>query len=363
MSTAGWLAVEKSMSHDPRRPRHGFTLIELIVVIAIIAILASLLIPTVQAVRESARVAQCRNQTRQLAVGCLTHLETQRFWPSGGWGFLWTGEPDRGFGRAQPGGWAYSVLPYIEQTVLHQLGAGQPAASREAAMSQRAATPVSTFYCPSRRPPVALPSNVHIPINCPIPAAYAKSDYALNIGSTQVGGQFLPQGPPKTCLQDYPRGSCIQCPVGSDPLCGEDNWYGRYGQAVDPDVFVGISTHRSERPASAVVDGLSTTLLLAEKYLNPDRYLTGDCGADNGDAWQGRDWDTARWSADPPLQDTRGVDQWTRFGGPHGSGVVAAACDGSVRVVTWRVDPAVWLRLGNCQDTTTGTDVTSWPGR
>jgi len=335
------------------------------VVIAIIALLMALLFPAVQSVREAARVTQCRNQVKQIATGCLTHLETQGFWPSGGWGFLWTGEADRGFGKAQPGGWAYSVLPYIEQTALHQMGAGiTDATQREAANSRRAATPVQTFYCPSKRPAVGLrATSVHTPRNAPIPAVYAKTDYALNIGSTQVGGTFLPAGPAKTCLSDYPRGSCILCPVGSDPLCGEDNWYGRYGQAVDPDVFVGISTHRSERPASAVVDGGSMTLLVAEKNLNPDRYATGDCGADNGDAWQGRDWDTARWTASGPLQDTRGVDQWTRFGGPHAFGVVAAACDGAVRMVTWRVDPAVWLRLGNCQDTSTGRDITDWPGR
>jgi len=46
----------------------GFTLIELLVVIAIIAILAALLLPALEAARESALLAGCAGQQRQLAA-------------------------------------------------------------------------------------------------------------------------------------------------------------------------------------------------------------------------------------------------------------------------------------------------------
>ena len=102
----------------------GFTLVELLVVISIIGLLISLLLPAVQAAREAARQTQCKNNIKQLALGCLNHETINGRYPTGGWNWRWTGDADRGTDCMQPGGWIYNVLPFIEQQSLHDMGAG-----------------------------------------------------------------------------------------------------------------------------------------------------------------------------------------------------------------------------------------------
>ena len=176
--------------------RAGFTLVELLVVITIIGVLISLLLPAVQAAREAARKMQCSNNLKQLALGCLNHEQAQGSLPASGWYWLWVGDPDRGFGRAQPGGWIYNVLPYIELGPLRDLGAGMSLANKKTALSQAAQTPISGFYCPTRRSSVALPIRTsEIAFNAASSMTVAgKADYAGNAG-IQVLPWWMPGDP------------------------------------------------------------------------------------------------------------------------------------------------------------------------
>ncbi|MDO7677282.1 MAG: DUF1559 domain-containing protein, partial [Pirellulales bacterium] len=107
--------------------RYAFTLVELLVVIAIIGILLGLLMPAVQSARESARKASCQNNLKQIGLGVQQHVQSNGFFPSAGWGWHWTGDADLGFGRSQPGSWIFSILPYIEETVIYKFASdGKP---------------------------------------------------------------------------------------------------------------------------------------------------------------------------------------------------------------------------------------------
>src|SRR5215475_2509188 len=84
--------------------RSAFTLVELMVVIAVMGILIALLLPAVQSAREAARMVECKNHLKQIGLGWLNHHTAHNTFPTGGWGSNWTGDPDQGFDKHQPGG-------------------------------------------------------------------------------------------------------------------------------------------------------------------------------------------------------------------------------------------------------------------
>jgi prepilin-type N-terminal cleavage/methylation domain-containing protein len=135
----------------------AFTLVELLVVITIIGILIALLLPAVQGAREAARRNQCSNNLKQTGLGALQHVEKHGIYPTGGWGWNWVGDPDRGFTKRQPGGWVYNILPYIEQGTLHDLGKGQAVQAKKENAFRVISTPLAALNCPTRRRCIAYP--------------------------------------------------------------------------------------------------------------------------------------------------------------------------------------------------------------
>ena len=93
--------------------RSAFTLVELLVVIAVIGILVALLLPAVQAARESGRRTQCVNNLKQIGIACHNYHDARGSFPSG---YCASGPYVDGGSDTTPGwGWAAFLLPYIEQ--------------------------------------------------------------------------------------------------------------------------------------------------------------------------------------------------------------------------------------------------------
>lgn len=116
-----------------RSARRGFSLIEMLVVVAMIAVLIGLLLPAVQAARESARRLQCVNQMKQLGLAVHGYHSQTNVLPADGM-FLGaaygtccplTAQNDDDEGTADPSGWGWNaswtvaLLPYVEQKELY----------------------------------------------------------------------------------------------------------------------------------------------------------------------------------------------------------------------------------------------------
>ncbi len=317
-----------------QRPKSAFTLVELLVVITIIGILIALLLPAVQAAREAARRLQCSNHLKQLALAAHSHHEAHGYLPAGGWGYRWVGDPDRGFGSRQPGGWVYSILPYIEQDALHGLGSGGNAAQKKAAAQQLATTPLTVMNCPSRRQPRIYPHNPNTAadnrpynpgfdgVRCDRIDTVAKADYAA------CGGDSWPGTTP-----------------GPGTLAAENSFNWPSG-AMN---CTGVVCLRREIDFAQVRDGTSNTLLFGEKSVSPDRYADWQAPGDAQPMYIGYDQDVSRQTAAPPLQDRPGVENCYIFGSAHPGGLNMAMGDGSVRNFSYGVDATVWRNLGHRQ--------------
>lgn len=182
--------IDASAPCRVRAEKRGFTLVELLVVIAIIGILIGLLLPAVQAAREAARRTTCTNNLKQMALGMLNHQDVHKHLPSGGWCWLWVGDPDQGYDRAQPGSWGYNILEYMEQGNLRRVGSGLSVLDRKKALGQVLATPLPMFMCPSRRSsPLPSYSISYANANASTDQPVSKTDYAANGGSISRPGQ------------------------------------------------------------------------------------------------------------------------------------------------------------------------------
>lgn len=107
------------MFSPPRQPRKtAFTLVELLVVIAIIGILVALLLPAIQAARETARRAQCTSNLKNIALAVHNFHDARKELPTVAWVRPEQNDDILTHSRLF-WNWAISILPYLEEGALH----------------------------------------------------------------------------------------------------------------------------------------------------------------------------------------------------------------------------------------------------
>ena len=352
----------------------AFTLVELLVVIAIIGILVSLLLPAIQAARESARRSQCVNNLKQIGLACLNHADVHKYFPTGGWGYDWTADANRGYGPDQPGSWIYNILDYVEEGTVRSLGKGLATSSPgfQTASITLHQTPIAVFNCPSRRSARIYPSPWGPPGNQPIceqpwladvaRTGVPKSDYAANAGDSIefAGDNFYRPTSYATIQPDKWTPTNVCKKTGNPQQDSNVNF-----------CQTGIMYYRSTLKAAQITDGTSKTYLAGEKWLPAaaydgftDQNAPGFTAGDNQSMYTGFEWDNERVAWNPDSSIPASVSQPThdgpdldasgteprRFGSAHPSTFQMVFCDGSVHSIPYDIDPATHRALANRLD-------------
>ena len=304
------------------RFRSGFTLVELLVVIAIIGLLVALLLPAVQAARESARRVTCTNNLKQhgLAVHGF-HDANKKIVPVS----------IGGHGQAS---WQVLIMPFCELAPLYE----QVDVSRTwyTYPPQIVQQQIDFFYCPSRGRTVFQSRELNSRFGFRQRDGGALTDYAMSVGDG--------------CY--YPHWNSWSDECGRGPP-GAGNGVGAradFSAVVEDGPEGDIVLVGWEAPLSFkhVTDGLSNTILAGEKWVHPDHQGLADYG--DITFWGADIHTTISRVAGPQYPLSRNDNDLTNvrdvinmaFGSAHDSGVVQFVfLDGSVHAISSSVNTAV----------------------
>jgi prepilin-type N-terminal cleavage/methylation domain-containing protein len=203
-----------------RCARPAFTLIELLVVIAIIGILVALLVAAVQRVREAASRVTCTNNLKQIALALHNHHDAHK------------ALPPATITTPTLHGWGPSILPYIEQDPLDR-GYNRQAHWYASVNQSVVTTPLAVMRCPST------PGGPRLEMGNVGPVSWSAS------------------------VSDYGVFRSVHSLLADE------------GYVAPVDSLLGVMIYNRTSRLTAVTDGTSNTLLVAEIAGRPERWEMG----------------------------------------------------------------------------------------
>lgn len=327
--------------HRRHRTQRAFTLVELLVVVAIIATLVGLLVPAVQAARESARRMACSNTLKQLGLANLVYVESRGTFPPGGRGYgMCLAAPDplhTPDATIQNVNGMIHLLPGIEHAGLfarlslsaafgnYNLRTGRPLAAPDAVASGHAAIS-------EERPPMLV---------CPSDGG----ERAIPAGNPQYSPEASTAGTVRAAKTSYEFVS------SSDDVRHNNHW-----RSIPPGRRY-VFGQNSRTAPTMITDGSSKTLLMGERTLmthNGD-HATGSwsyrghlqAGVDPVGTFNvthpDRGLNIWNYDNEPAVRGVRA--SWYVASSQHPGGVNFGCADGSVRLIRDEIDPTTLAAL------------------
>lgn len=331
-----------------RSQRQAFTLIEMLITIGIVALLVALIMPAIQNARESARRTQCRNNFKSLGLALHSYHDLCNRFPSG-------------FVLNTDGvylGWSWSVmlLPYLDASPVYsrfdfRSGLQHAYASSNTHFRHWA------YQCPSDCASDFLAHAAIVTTNVvdevvtvgmtDAREVFARSNYFGVAGYLQVSaGGINPDANPSPASAKIHVNAGSLGNRGTDPVPGH-----RY---LDPKNFQGIFGQNSNVRIKDVEDGISNTVIVAERYTPKDSSL----GSIGHGTWLGVPDCTTAAGLAMSLGDTsvrlnsgyRSRAQTTGFGSSHTGGAHFLMGDGSSRFISEGINVELYRNLSTIAD-------------